>query len=88
MSNSAGDFGPVLRELAPAADESSVFVSWSWPGNKHWSTPGGELLCYVLEWTSIPAAEQQWQKLSKDEDSTSITGIIQLDSCLHTHTVE
>ncbi|XP_027145720.1 interleukin-23 receptor isoform X2 [Larimichthys crocea] len=71
----SGDFGPVLRELAPAADESSVFVSWSWPGNKHWSTPGGELLCYVLEWTSIPAAEQQWQKLSKDEDSTSITGL-------------
>lgn len=70
----SGVFGPVLRELAPAANGSAVFVSWSWPGTKHWSTPGGELLHYVVEWISVPATELQWQKLAKNQNNTSITG--------------
>lgn len=74
VCNCVGDFGPVLRELAPTANGRAVFVSWSWPGNKHWSTSGGELLYYVLEWTSVPMAELQWQKLAKDHNSASITG--------------
>lgn len=75
MSNCLGDFGPVLRELAPTAHGDAVFVSWLWPGNKHWSTSGGELLHYVLEWTHVPVAELQWQKLAEDQNNTSITGI-------------
>ncbi|XP_039985128.1 interleukin-23 receptor [Xiphias gladius] len=71
----SGVFGPVLRELAPAANGSAVFVSWSWPGTTHWSTPGGELLHYVVEWISVPATELQWQKLAKNQNNTSITGL-------------
>lgn len=74
VSNCQGDFGPVLRELAPAANGSAVSVSWSWPRNKRWSTSGGELLHYVLEWTSVPMAGLQWQKLADDQNSTFITG--------------
>ncbi|XP_070765192.1 interleukin-23 receptor isoform X2 [Enoplosus armatus] len=71
----SGDFGPVLRELAPAPNGSAVFVSWSLAGKQQWSTSGGELLHYVLEWTSVPVAELQWQTLAKDQNSTSITGL-------------
>ncbi|KAM9358032.1 interleukin-23 receptor [Symphorus nematophorus] len=72
----SGDVGPVLRELTPAANGSTVFVSWSWPGNKHWPTQvGGELLHYVLEWTSVPVPDLQWKQLDKDQNSTSITGL-------------
>ncbi|XP_051233214.1 interleukin-23 receptor [Dicentrarchus labrax] len=71
----SGDFEPVLRELAPAANGSAVLVSWSWPGSKHLSTPGGELLHYVLERTSVSVAELHWQKLPKDQNNTSITGL-------------
>lgn len=77
-----GDFGPVLREWVPAADGSAVFVSWSLTGNKHRSTSGGEPLHYVLEWTSVPVAELQWQKVAKDQNNTSITGT----GHTHTHT--
>uniref|UniRef100_UPI0037E73288 interleukin-23 receptor n=1 Tax=Semicossyphus pulcher TaxID=241346 RepID=UPI0037E73288 len=71
----SGTFGPVLRELAPAANGSAVFVSWSWPENKYWLPSGGKLLHYVLEWTSVHVAELQWQKLDKDKNKTSITGL-------------
>ncbi|XP_019936159.2 interleukin-23 receptor [Paralichthys olivaceus] len=71
----SGLFGPVLRELAPAANDSTVLVSWSWPGTKHWSTSGGELLHYVVEWISVPATQLQWNKLDKDQNSTSIKGL-------------
>ncbi|XP_054459001.1 interleukin-23 receptor [Anoplopoma fimbria] len=71
----SGDFGPVLRELDPAVNGSSVFVSWSWPGNKHLSTSGGEPLHFVLEWTSVPSAELQWQQVAKEQNSTFITGL-------------
>ncbi|XP_042273490.1 interleukin-23 receptor [Thunnus maccoyii] len=69
----SGVLGPALRELAPAANGSAVLVSWS--KTEHWSTSGGELLYYVIEWTSVPMAELQWQKLDKDQKSTSITGL-------------
>ncbi|XP_053285858.1 interleukin-23 receptor isoform X2 [Pleuronectes platessa] len=71
----SGVSGPVLRELAPAANGSAVLVSWSWPGNKHWSTSGGELRHYVVEWISVPVTQLQWNKLDKDQNSTSITGL-------------
>ncbi|XP_034440070.1 interleukin-23 receptor isoform X2 [Hippoglossus hippoglossus] len=71
----SGVFGPVLRELAPAANGRAVLVSWSWPGTKHWSTSGGELRHYVVEWISVPATQLQWNKLDKDQNSTSITGL-------------
>lgn len=71
----SGESGPVLRELAPAENGSAVLVSWLWPGRAaHRSTPGGELLHYVLEWTSLPVAELQWQQVDKDQYSTSVTG--------------
>ena len=66
--------GPVLRELAPAADGGALLVSWSWPGTQHWSTSGGEPLHYVVEWMSVPATELQWQKLDKNPNNASITG--------------
>ncbi|XP_032380964.1 interleukin-23 receptor isoform X2 [Etheostoma spectabile] len=71
----SGDVRPVLRPLVPAANGSAVFVSWSWPWGKHRSTSGGEPLHYVIEWTSVPVAELQWQKVSKDQNNTSITGL-------------
>ncbi|XP_070689066.1 interleukin-23 receptor [Pempheris klunzingeri] len=71
----SGGFGPVLRELAPAANGNAVFVSWSWLGNNPKSASGGEVLYYVLQWTSVPAAELQWLKLANDQNSTSITGL-------------
>ncbi|CAJ1060178.1 interleukin-23 receptor [Xyrichtys novacula] len=72
----SGNCGPVLKELSPAAHGSAVFVSWSWGSEiKNWSSSGDKLLYYVLEWTSIPVAEQQWQKLDKDRNTTSITGL-------------
>lgn len=71
----SGDFGPVLRELAPAANGRAVFVSWSWPENKQRSTSGGEPMHYVLEWTSVPEAELQWQTVAKDQNNTFITGL-------------
>lgn len=74
VSNHLGEFGPVLRELAPTANRSAVLVSWSWPGSKHRSTPGDELLYYIVEWRSTHVTELQWQKVAKDENCTSITG--------------
>ncbi|XP_068558540.1 interleukin-23 receptor isoform X2 [Cebidichthys violaceus] len=71
----SGHFGPVLRELAPAANGSSVLVSWSWPGNGRPSTSGEEPLHYVVEWTSVPVAELQWQKVARDQNSTFIRGL-------------
>ncbi|XP_038572256.1 interleukin-23 receptor isoform X3 [Micropterus salmoides] len=72
----SGDFRPVLRKLTPAGNGSAVFVSWTSPGNKHWSASGGKLLHYVLEWTHVPApvsVSVLWQKLAKDQNNTSIT---------------
>ncbi|KAM7388492.1 hypothetical protein PAMP_024662 [Pampus punctatissimus] len=70
----SGVFGPSLRELVPAANGSTV-ISWSWSRTKHWSTSGGELLHYVIEWTSVPAAGLQWQKLDKNQNYTFIKGL-------------
>ncbi|KAF1385920.1 hypothetical protein PFLUV_G00112780 [Perca fluviatilis] len=44
-------------------------------GEKQRSTSGGEPMHYVLEWTSVPAAELQWQKVAKDQNKTLITGL-------------
>ncbi|XP_034737540.1 interleukin-23 receptor isoform X2 [Etheostoma cragini] len=71
----SGDVRPVLRPLVPAANGSAVLVSWSWPGGKHHSTSGEELLHYVIEWTSEPVAELQWQKVAKDQNNTLIRGL-------------
>ncbi|XP_045897605.1 interleukin-23 receptor-like isoform X2 [Micropterus dolomieu] len=65
------DFRPVLRKLTPAGNSNAVFVSWTSPGNKHWSASGGKLLHYVLEWTRVPApvsVSVLWQKLAKDQN--------------------
>lgn len=74
VSNCLGEPGPDLK-VFPAANGSAVLVSWSWPQSKHWPTAGGELLHYVLEWTSIPEAQLQWQILAKDQNSTSVKGL-------------
>ncbi|XP_049444202.1 interleukin-23 receptor isoform X1 [Epinephelus fuscoguttatus] len=82
----SGDSGPVLRQLAPAPADRAVFVSWSWRGNKHWSTSGDLLLYYVLEWTSVPAAALQWKQVAKDQNSASITGLtagVRYNICLY-----
>ncbi|CAK6955178.1 interleukin-23 receptor [Scomber scombrus] len=71
----SGVFGLALRELAPAAHGNAVLVSWSWSTAKQWLTSGGELLYYVIEWMSVPAAELQWQKLDKDQNNTCIKGL-------------
>ncbi|XP_040895464.1 interleukin-23 receptor isoform X2 [Toxotes jaculatrix] len=71
----SGVCGPVLTKLAPAASGSALLVSWSWPETKHTSTTGEDLLHYVVEWISVPATELQWQKLAKNQNSTSITGL-------------
>ncbi|KAF0042329.1 hypothetical protein F2P81_005861 [Scophthalmus maximus] len=70
-----GVSGPVLGELAPAANGSAVLVSWSWPGTKQWPTSGGEPLHYVVEWMRVPGTELQWQMLDEKQNSTSITGL-------------
>uniref|UniRef100_A0A3P9MPC0 Fibronectin type-III domain-containing protein n=1 Tax=Oryzias latipes TaxID=8090 RepID=A0A3P9MPC0_ORYLA len=60
--------GPVLLELTPTADDRSVLVSWS-------SLTDGELLYYMIEWTSLPAAELRWKKLDRNRTNTLITGL-------------
>lgn len=72
--NRAGGVGPVVYAMAPAANDSTLWVSWSWLGSKHKFTFEGELLYYVTECMSVPAAGLQWQKLTKDLQNTSITG--------------
>ncbi|KAM7012031.1 interleukin-23 receptor [Tautogolabrus adspersus] len=71
----SGHVGPVLRDFAPASNGSAVCISWSWPEKKRWSSFGDELLHYVLEWTSVPEAELQWEKVDKDESTTAVTGL-------------
>ncbi|XP_034387626.1 interleukin-23 receptor [Cyclopterus lumpus] len=71
----SGAFGPDLRELVPSDDGSSVFASWLWPENGRPSTSGGEPLHHVLEWTSVPVAEPQWQQMALDQNSTFIRGL-------------
>ncbi|XP_056271475.1 interleukin-23 receptor isoform X2 [Pseudoliparis swirei] len=70
----SGDDGPVLRVSAPSANGSSVFASWS-GGEPLPSTSGGEPLHYVLEWTGVPGAELQWQKVALDQNCTFIRGL-------------
>uniref|UniRef100_A0A3P8VB39 Interleukin-12 receptor subunit beta-2-like n=2 Tax=Cynoglossus semilaevis TaxID=244447 RepID=A0A3P8VB39_CYNSE len=70
----SGDLGPVLRDPTPFANGIAVRVSWFGPRTKNWST-SGELLQYVLEWTSVPETEPQWQEVDKNEDNTLITGL-------------
>ncbi|CAN9500602.1 unnamed protein product [Ophioblennius macclurei] len=67
--------GPVLGAVTPAHNGRAVFVSWLSPVDSHRSVPEAELQYYVMEWTSVPAGELQWQKLSKDTRNTSITGL-------------
>ncbi|XP_036067540.1 interleukin-23 receptor isoform X4 [Oryzias melastigma] len=64
----SGVSGPSLQDLIPAADGSSVLVSWSSPTE-------GELLYYMIEWSSFPAADLQWKKLDKNQTNTLITGL-------------
>uniref|UniRef100_A0A672IEM7 Fibronectin type-III domain-containing protein n=1 Tax=Salarias fasciatus TaxID=181472 RepID=A0A672IEM7_SALFA len=78
--------GPVLEELTPALSGKALLVSWSWPVDHHRSALAAELLYYVIEWRSVPAADLQWQKLSKDLHSTSVTGLtagVRYDISLH-----
>lgn len=83
MCHCLGVFGLALRELAPAAHGNAVLISWSWSRTQQWLTSGGELLYYVIEWMSVPAAELQWQKLDKDQNNTCITGTHHSGKCLH-----
>ncbi|KAJ4943859.1 hypothetical protein JOQ06_006353 [Pogonophryne albipinna] len=69
----SGGFAPVLRELAPAANSSAVLVSWTWTDDKHWST--SDPLHYVVQWTTVPGAQMKWQRVSKDQNNTLITGL-------------
>ncbi|XP_034567449.1 interleukin-23 receptor [Notolabrus celidotus] len=71
----SGNDGPVIREVAPAANGSAVSVSWSGSENKHGSASEEKLLHYVLEWKRISVAEQQWKKLDPDENRILITGL-------------
>ncbi|XP_020509160.2 interleukin-23 receptor [Labrus bergylta] len=71
----SGHSGPVLRDFAPASNGSAVSVSWSWPENKRRLSSGDELLHYMLEWTSVPVAVLQWDKVDKDESKTAVTGL-------------
>uniref|UniRef100_UPI003AAF145B interleukin-23 receptor isoform X2 n=1 Tax=Centroberyx gerrardi TaxID=166262 RepID=UPI003AAF145B len=64
----SGVSGPALRELAPAGDGTVVVVSWSSPAS------GGQLLDYVVEWTS-GVAGLHWQRVAKDQNTTLITGL-------------
>lgn len=84
VSNCLGEPGPVLKEFC-AANDTDVLVSWSWPQSKRWPIAGGELLHYVLEWTSIPEAELQWQILAKDQSSRSISGTDNLSAHSQEH---
>ncbi|KAM4548903.1 interleukin-23 receptor isoform 2-T3 [Odontesthes bonariensis] len=65
----SGILGPILQELVSAVNDDAVLVSWS-------SALGGQLLYYVMEWASVPAKQLQWEKIAKDRNSTSITGLI------------
>ncbi|KAJ4943862.1 hypothetical protein JOQ06_006356 [Pogonophryne albipinna] len=69
----SGGFAPVLRELVPAANSSAVLVSWTWTDDKHWST--SDPLHYVVQWTTVPGAQMKWQRVSKDQNNTLITGL-------------
>ncbi|KAI4829400.1 hypothetical protein KUCAC02_023442 [Chaenocephalus aceratus] len=69
----SGGFAPVLRELAPAANSSAVLVSWTWTDDKHWST--SDPLHHVVQWTTVPGAQMKWQRVSKDQNNTLITGL-------------
>ncbi|KAM8875224.1 interleukin-23 receptor [Spinachia spinachia] len=73
----SGDRGPVLRKLTPAADGTSVSVTWSMPHNQDPPTSGAEALHYVIEWTGVGVCikELQWKLVSRDQNSTSITGV-------------
>lgn len=86
FSINSGVSGPSLQDIIPAADGSSVLVSWSSPTE-------GELLYYMIEWSSFPAAYLQWKKLDKNQTNTLITGGLsfQIDVLLsiwsHKHTL-
>ncbi|XP_008296046.1 interleukin-23 receptor [Stegastes partitus] len=71
----SGVFGPVLGRLAPAANGSALLVSWSWQSSKQGSASGGEVLYYMMQWTSVPEAQLQWRQLAKDLKNTTITGL-------------
>lgn len=71
----SGVSGSLLGDASPAPNGSAVLISWSWPTNKWPSTQEEELRNYVIEWTSVPTARLQWQKLSRDLKHTSIAGL-------------
>uniref|UniRef100_A0A3B3UDH6 Interleukin-12 receptor subunit beta-2-like n=1 Tax=Poecilia latipinna TaxID=48699 RepID=A0A3B3UDH6_9TELE len=58
-----------VRNLAPSADGSAAHVSWS-------TTVQKDLLYFVVEWESMPAAGLQWKKVLKDLKGTTITGLM------------
>lgn len=62
----SGTRGPALRRCAPVMNDSAALVSWL--------RQREELLYYVIEWTSGRAAGLQWRKLTRDQNSTVITG--------------
>lgn len=49
-----------------------MLVSWTWTDDKHWST--SDPLHYVVQWTTVPGAQMKWQRVSKDQNNTLITG--------------
>lgn len=67
--------GSPLIKWSPTADDSAVFVSWSWTTGNYPLKQEEELQYYVMEWTNVPGKGLWWQKLPKDLNSTSITGL-------------
>ncbi|XP_014842483.1 PREDICTED: interleukin-12 receptor subunit beta-2-like isoform X1 [Poecilia mexicana] len=65
----AGASESFFVKLAPSADGSAAHVSWS-------TTDQKDLLYFVVEWESMPAAGLQWKKVLKDLKGTTITGLM------------
>ncbi|XP_053709981.1 interleukin-23 receptor isoform X2 [Synchiropus splendidus] len=61
--------GPVITDLAPSANGSSVPISWSYRTNH------SDDLNFVMEWTSVPSTGVQWKTAAVDQHSSIITGL-------------
>ncbi|XP_013855593.1 leukemia inhibitory factor receptor, partial [Austrofundulus limnaeus] len=59
---------PILQELTPVDNGSSLFVTWS-------STFGEEVLHFVIQWENEPERRLQWIMLGKDQRNASISGL-------------
>lgn len=68
FSHCVGLLLPILQDLTPADNGSSLFVSWA-------STFGKEVLHFVIQWDNVPANSLQWKMLAKDQRNASISGI-------------